>query len=267
MKLFLEITFRNLYYFITKKSVRQFNLLVFLYGDAPRYQEKKISINGWKLRIPDALSFIWQFREIMVDQSYYFKCNTEVPIIIDCGSNIGLSALYFNKLYPKAKITCIEADQKIADTLKRNFQNNGIKNIDVINKAVWIHNDGVQFNAEGSDGGSIGNSVNAKLTESIRLKDLLNIYSKIDFLKMDIEGAENSVIPDCAEELKKVDQLFIEYHSSANEKQPLAELLGILTNQGFHYYIKTENKRTSPLVNRHLDKMYDLQLNIFAYRN
>ena len=33
-----------------------------------------------------------------------------------------------------------------------------------------------------------------------------------------------------------------------------------------NYYIKTENKRNHPFVNRHENKTYDLQLNIFAYK-
>jgi hypothetical protein len=60
--------------------------------------------------------------------------------------------------------------------------------------------------------------------------------------------------------------LFLEYHGTYSEEQKLNELLSILKESGFHYYIKTENKRKSPFVNLHQDRMYDLQLNIYAYR-
>jgi FkbM family methyltransferase len=266
MRLFLEISFRNLYYFLTRKAVRQFNRLAFQYGDDPRYSPRKIKVNGWELQVPDALSFIYQFREILVEESYLFNCNKTNPVIIDCGSNIGLSGIYFANRFKDAEIYCIEADQAIAQTLAWNLKNNGASQVNVIAKAVWTHNDGVHFASEGSDGGSIDNNSTADLIPSMSLKEMLGKFESIDFLKMDIEGAENTVIPDCSAELHKVNQLFIEYHSTAKENQSLGNILSILSNAGFHYYIKTENKRNHPFVNRHENKTYDLQLNIFAYK-
>lgn len=263
MKLFLEVCFRNLYYFFSSKEHRNFYKLLFLYGDKKRYQALTIRVSGRTIKVPDALSFIWQYKEIYVDQSYRFKTNKSEPVIIDCGSNIGLSALYYNSTYPNAKVHCIEADPKIASILMDNLKNNHCEAI-VIPKAAWIHNDGVTFSSEGSDSGSVGQG-NVHI-DSINLAEYLDTFSEIDFLKIDIEGAENTVIPHCAEALKKVNTLFLEYHGNYAEEQKLNELLGILKKAGFHYYIKTENKRKSPFVNLHQDRMYDLQLNIYAYR-
>ena len=255
MKLFLEVCFRNLYYFFSSKEHRNFYKLLFLYGDKKRYNALTIRISGRTIRVPDALSFIWQYKEI--------NTNKSEPIIIDCGSNIGLSALYYNSTYPKASVYCIEADPNIAKILTDNLSNNNCK-ATVISKAAWIHNDGVTFSSEGSDSGSVGQG--DVHISSINLAEYLDQFTEIDFLKMDIEGAENTVIPHCAEVLKKVNTLFLEYHGSYHEEQKLNELLAILKSAGFHYYIKTENKRKSPFVNLHQDRMYDLQLNIYAYR-
>lgn len=263
MKLFLEVCFRNLYYFFNSSSHRSFYKLLFLYGDKKRYSEIKVNVAGFTLRVPDALSFIWQYKEIFVDQSYLFIPNHQKPVIIDCGSNIGLSALYYAKKYPQADIHCIEADPIIAEVLKSNLSANRVQ-ATVHAKAAWIHNNGVSFSSEGSDSGSIGNG-ELKI-DSIDLAEYINSFEQIDFLKIDIEGAENTVIPHCAESLKKVNTLFLEYHSSYNEEQHLSHLLEIIKNAGFHYYIKTENKRSSPFVNLHKERMYDLQLNIYAYR-
>lgn len=236
---------------------------MFLYGDRKRYTPLRISLMGYKLHVPDALSFIWQFKEIFVDESYKFNSKKQDLTIIDCGSNIGLSALYYHKQYPNAKVYCIEADQKIAEILKSNLTENNCK-AEVIAKAAWVHNNGVSFSSEGSDSGSVGEG--DQKIDSIDFKEFLKQFDYIDFLKMDIEGAENTVIPHCAEELIKVNTLFLEYHCSYAEEQQLDYLLKILKNSGFHYYIKTENKRKSPFVNLHNDRMYDLQLNIYAYR-
>ncbi len=263
MKLFLEVCFKNLYYFFSSKEHRNFYKLLFLYGDKKRYSSLFISFSGFKINVPDALSFIWQYKEIFVDQSYKFKTEKSNPIIIDCGSNIGLSALYYKLEYPNALIHCIEADPQIAEILSENLTNNNCT-ATIIPKAAWIHNDGVTFSSEGSDSGSVG-SGNVKI-DSLDLAEFLKSFEQVDFLKMDIEGAENTVIPHCANELKKVKTLFLEYHSNYNENQKLDELLSVIKEAGFHYYIKTENKRKSPFVNLHKERMYDLQLNIYAYR-
>lgn len=263
MKLLLEVCFRNLYYFFQSKEHRNFYKLILLYGDKKRYSPIEVSISGFKIKVPDALSFIWQYKEIFVDQSYKFITDKKSPVIVDCGSNIGLSALYYRSQYPNAQIHCIEADPNIANILKANLQNNNCS-ATIIAKAAWINNDGVKFSSEGSDSGSVGNG-NVNI-ESIDLREYLSSFEEIDFLKIDIEGAENIVIPHVADILSKAKNIFLEYHGNYNEEQNLDKLLHVLKSAGFHYFIKTENKRKTPFVNLHADKMYDLQLNIYAYK-
>ena len=60
----------------------------------------------------------------------------------------------------------------------------------------------------------------------VRLNDLLN--EEIDFLKIDIEGAELPVLKDCSDNLKNVKNLFVEYHGKYDEMFKLNEILEIL---------------------------------------
>ena len=53
--------------------------------------------------------------------------------------------------------------------------------------------------------------------KTVRLKNFL--HRSIDFLKIDIEGAEYEVLKDCEEFLFNVDKIFVEYHSIYNEEQ------------------------------------------------
>ena len=46
--------------------------------------------------------------------------NGNVPIIIDCGGNIGLSALYFAALFPRSKIYSVEPNEENFEMLKLN---------------------------------------------------------------------------------------------------------------------------------------------------
>ena len=47
--------------------------------------------------------------------------NNKVPIIIDCGSNIGASSVYFSKIFNKSKIALIEPDYESFIFSKKKF--------------------------------------------------------------------------------------------------------------------------------------------------
>jgi len=214
-------------------------------------------------------SFLWQFKEIFVEECYRFECSTHEPVIYDCGANVGMSCAYFNRLFSNSKIKAFEADPHIGEILKRNLNSNNINNVEIINKAIWTDNNGIEIGIEGADGSSIFLKDNKIKIQSIRLKDLLESEDRIDFLKMDIEGAEFEVIKDCKEKLYKVENLFIEYHSFLSHNQELDVILQILKDNDFRYFIKQPLDRDIPFINR-INKNYpdmDLQLNIFAYKD
>jgi hypothetical protein len=101
---------------------------------------------------------------------------------------------------------------------------------------------------------------------STRLKTYLR-EKKVDFLKIDIEGAEYEVISDCAEEIKNVDFMFIEYHSMIDKDQNLQEILRIIHDAGFRYHIKQAYTTKDPFIQRTPNFGMDLQLDIFCYKN
>ncbi len=134
--------------------------------------------------------------------------------------------------------------------------------------AVWIENTSLQFTANGSVGGHLTHEFESgpgQTVFAIRLRDLMDQH--VDLLKLDIEGAENAVLRDCADKLANVDHLFFEYHGSPREVQVLDELLEICRVSGFRYHIKEANPIKHPFLRQERPPVYDLQLNIFAYRN
>lgn len=266
MKTFFQQTSGVPYSFFTNKHYRKFVSLLLRFGDAPRYKPTVIKVNNLKLRVPDALSFVAQFKEIYTDSSYYFETETKEPVIIDCGSNVGLSCIYFNRLFPKAQIHAFEADPTIFTYLTDNLKTNSVNNVTAHKQAVWTTDTTLHFSSDGADGGSIADS--GIEVEAIDLKKFLTQFTKVDLLKIDIEGAETIVVPHCGEELKRVENIFIEYHSYRNSPQQLQEILSCLTENGFHYHIYNPYQITRPFVNPKIRKAgLDLQLNIHAYRN
>lgn len=247
---------------------REYLRLLLLYGKVPRYQGREIKFLNYKIYAPDCLSFIYQFKEIFVKKYYLFSSESAVPVVYDCGANIGISVLYIKSVFPNSKIKAFEADKSVAEILSKNLTTNGVMDVAIIPKAVWIHNNGVEFYTDKADAGSIYGKENKILADSVRLKDLVEQEEKIDFLKLDIEGAETAVIEDLGSHLMKVDNLFIEYHSLADQKQKLDKMLFVLSENGFRYFINSVYDKQMPFLNTTYEQnpVMDLQLNIFAYR-
>jgi FkbM family methyltransferase len=260
--------FKEPYTLLRSANGRQLLKLMIRYGNVDRYIQRTVSFLTYRFVVPDCMSFLFQYQEIFVAEFYKFSTKEKAPVILDCGANIGMSCAYFKSLYPEAKIVAFEADPEIAAILATNIRSNNLKNIEIINKAIWIDDRGIEFASEGSDGASIFGTGNKIKIDSMRLNDFLLTFPVIDMLKMDIEGAETAVIKDCAASLSRVNNIFIEYHSFPDQQQELNEILTILSRNNFRYYIDTAQNRKSPLVNHAYknNTFMDVQLNIFAYK-
>ena len=242
--------------------------LALRYGNRPRSQPVDVTFGRYRFRVPDALSFIWQFREIFVDEFYRFYTTSSTPVIFDCGANIGTSVLYFRHTYPTARIVAFEADEHISELLQNNLKQNQISGVEIVTKAVWTNDQGIWFGSDQADSASIFSQTDRKLVPSVRLRDYLLRETRIDMLKMDIEGAETDVLIDCRDALAHVQNLFVEFHAYLDHPQTLSDVMQVLEESGFRYYINTSQYRHAPLANHRYkgnDSM-DLQLNIFAYR-
>ena len=272
MRHLLKNSARPFYKYIKSKEERTFNHLYDKYVNKSRYTlYKNIPFLSYKCDVPDLLSFIWQFKEIFVDEIYRFevKGNNQPIIIFDCGANIGIGCLYFKKLYPECRVIAFEADPHIAMHLHNNMQKNKIDDVTIIAKAVWIDDKGINFMSDGADGGAVlveSENVffSSKFIDSTRLKDWLDKEERIDLLKIDIEGAELKVIEDCQNSLTHIDHVFLEYHALTNDTQSLSKILNILEKNNFRYYIENISERSRPFVNQGCEQNMDLQLNIFA---
>lgn len=236
-----------------------------LTGD--RFQPMEKQFLNKTVCIHDIKTFKLAYFEIFEEEIYKFQTQKSNPLIIDCGANLGMSILYFKTLYPDSRIIAFEADNYIFGFLQRNLESYGFKEVMIINKAVWDKDTVLNFMPDGGAGGRlVENTANDKVirVEAIRLRDYLN--EEIDLLKMDIEGAEYEVLMDCKEVLRNINNIFIEYHSTKTKRQRLDEILSVLTNSGFRYYIKEAGSNKYPLIDHWPESDNDLQLNIYCYK-
>ena len=249
------------------KQYREYLRLLIRYGSRPRYREQRVKFQGYRIRVPDAVSFIFQFKEIFVSRSYSFASQEQHPVIFDCGANIGLASLYFKSIFPSARVLAFEADPLLVSVLRDNLSGNGARDVEIIPKAVWVHSKGVSFTQEGADAGAIRFDKAGVKVPSVRLKAFLRREKKVDFLKMDVEGAETEVLLDCGADLKIVRSLFVEYHGWPGDSQRLDELLRLLSKSGFRYALKSVSPLEQPLSKDGLISSSSLQLNIHAERD
>lgn len=207
------------------------------------------NIVGYKVKFNYFNTLRGLFKEIFIAQSYWFITDKKEPVIIDCGSHFGQSIIYFKLLYPEANIICFEPDDHTFSILKDNIESNGIQNIEMHNKAVADYDGEINFyNIEDNKSSVVMSTVRERVqngkrnvVEATRLSNYIN--STIDFLKMDIEGAELSVLKELikSDKLRYIKQMVIEYHHHIKEHEDnFSHTLELLEDAGFGYQIEAD---------------------------
>lgn len=232
-----------------------------------RYCEGTLTIQSYSIRFTDNLALFGMLDEIFVRENYRFQCETDSPCIIDCGANIGLSVIYFKSQYPNATIYAFEPDPVAFKALVANIESNGFKDVFAHEEAVWKEEGQMSFQTDGSWGGHIAIDNESLGSDSVKTRKLSGLLDKhIDFLKIDIEGAESDVIMDAKKLISSnVDKLFFEWHSLTESPQRLGEILSFFESNGFRYHIKEASIRETPFIYIPSGRM-DSQLDVFLWR-
>jgi len=248
---------------LAERNYRQIAWLRMRYGFTRRYHERRIHAFGVDYRVPDVASFLSALDEIYGDGIYRFVPGSDAPVIVDIGANIGVSVNYFLSACPGAHILAYEADPAIFECLASNVAAGGGR-VELFNQAVWDSATSLRFEQEGADGGRLSEH-GAVTVQAVDVRTVL-AGRKIDLLKIDIEGAEDVVLPACAGALDDVERVFLEYHSSPDSPQRLGEIAGLLNDAGFRLHVRPVSYSRAPFMQRELRAGFDMQLNIFAWR-
>lgn len=135
--------------------------------------------------------------------------------------------MFFKDLYPSAKILCFEPDPKAFEVLQANVFNNKLEEVTLINAALSRKEGEIDFFGQifVDSPDARGNSIidtwglqrtisNTTKVKSAKLSSYIN--SEVDFLKLDIEGAEQQVLEELEREnkLSLVKELAIEVHQA-----------------------------------------------------
>jgi FkbM family methyltransferase len=187
----------------------------------------------------DTLSLL--MNEIFVRREYGFTPDGDAPLILDCGSNIGISILFFKKLFPRARVIGFEPDKNAFELLSRNVAENRLSDVSLYNVAVSSMTGEVPFFSNSQKPGSLVMSLIERKAGETRQVPCIALSSfvqgPVDLLKMDIEGAEMDVMRELAasEALKNVRAIVMEYHLHIRTEDALSEMLRLLEDHSFGY--------------------------------
>ncbi len=162
-------------------------------------------------------------------------------IVVDAGAYPGDFTIFAAKKVGKeGTVIAFEPDDVNFERLQENIQLNNLDNVVLVKKGLWGDNKIIEFDtkSDGSSSISLEDNTASKLLKIpvVRLDDELSKLgiSQLDFIKMDIEGAEIGAIKGCETILKEnnVNLAIASYHI-VNGKKTCYKLEKLLSKMGY----------------------------------
>ena len=184
----------------------------------------------------------------------------EGDIVIDVGANIGYYTLIFAQLVgKKGKVFAFEPEPKNFEILRKNIEINNYDNVIAEQKIISDKCGKMKLYVSDSDivGHRIqqmGNSKKFVEVESVTLDEYmkkLNLEEKINFIKIDVEGAEPKVLEGSKNILEKNDNLkiFTEFNREVIKKynSKPEDMLLLLIKNNFQFFLPNYKTNTLSL--------------------
>jgi len=220
--------------------------------------EKLMLRNGIQLYAPDRHPLVEMASEIF-RQNCYTTLNLLVGvngIVVDIGANIGIfSILAANKT--NNLIYAYEPVPQNVKYLKKNLRANGLKNVNVNQTAVCNNRGQVELYLNKNAGGHSlfmpkdSKPIKKCLTvAATTLQDIFdsNKLSRVDFLKIDCEGAEGVILQATAPEyLQKIGQIALEFHDNVSTLSH-CRIQDLLHQAGFATQLKWDGQSPFGLI-------------------
>jgi FkbM family methyltransferase len=231
---------------------------------------RRTTILGMNVSFFDHYWLVEMFEEIFLRKHYHFHSENPSPLIVDVGSNIGLAILFFKRLYPASRVIGFEPDPVTFAVLRQNVSENRLDGVQLVNEAVHDGSEWVHLYADRDTPGSPQATTRSERvvgarSERVRATQLSrHLMEPVDFLKVDVEGAEGILIDDLDRtgKLSLVGRMAVEYHHHLDPNEDaLAGMLAALERSGFGYQLEARLAGSVPSPARHYQNVL-----ILAYR-
>jgi FkbM family methyltransferase len=217
--------------------------------------EVDYQLNGHILKLVarERTSDLHMFKQIFYNEEYkpiidLFKRNNKtIKIVFDCGANVGYTSCYILSFFPDAFLHVFEPDysnfQILNKNLSANFKPNSLKKYELNEVGLWSSPGNFYLSKKFRDGTHCALQVTNEQTDiqikTIKLYDyiLSKNITQIDYLKIDIEGAEWELLQndqDFENVLKICQCVSIEVHEEFGHKTIFEDTLKKLSFNTFY---------------------------------
>jgi FkbM family methyltransferase len=181
-------------------------------------------------------------------------------VILDAGANTGyVSLLYSKRAGTGGKVFAFEPDAINIQQIKDNIAlNGGCENIIIEDLLLWNENTFVEFYESGTVGSSalwIPTGVTTVKKQTITIDDWVkqNNITKLDFVKMNIEGAEIEALEGCVETIKNLKPDFAIYSNHlVNGELTYIRLEAFFKKIGYPYRTLRKNNEIVTYAGKHV---------------
>lgn len=220
-----------------------------IYWAMKRGGEKVIVLtfdNAWLRIFPRRKIFApkCRSRRSAFDNNYerYLKLEPE-DVVVDAGACIGDITVPF--AMKSCKVIAIEPDARNLGWLKQNLAINHLRNVEIVETALWRCNTTLTFHISEEDYMMHSVIAEKQMTMKVRTRTLDDIcvtrgIAKIDFLKMDIEGAEIEALQGATRTLQITRKIVIAAYHLRDGKPTWHVVQQILMNNGFKTLVSSD---------------------------
>jgi len=197
-------------------------------------------------RVPDGsftavvtdVSELKVLHEVFVAGEYEQVRSLSPDVVVDLGSNVGISVLYFRALFPRARIVAVEPDASAYARLQQNTAH--LSGVTTVQAAIGDH-DGEVTLYSGTESWAASTTASARTPVAARvpgrtLESLAEelMLEPIGLLKMDIEGGEITVLE--AEAARRAEAIVLEFHQEHTERSLWEVLEGLPDHELVHLH-------------------------------
>lgn len=209
-------------------------------------------ILGYRMRCESHAVLFALFRKVFLTASYAVPAGPNVKCIVDCGSHVGMSVLFFRLRYPSAEIHAFEPNPQSFALLSENIEANQLRGITLHNIAFANGQGEAAYycpkdrELEGTTRKGVKDCP-ATPVRTERLSDHLKRLGEVGIVKINVQGAEVDILQDLVSTgtLQSISRMAIEYqHQVAGEKGRLSSFLHAFEACGFRYNVKADYRRT-----------------------